>query len=98
MQYVYWKWSKSNESYKKTLRKQVEERKQNKISSNLVDLTNKSKGDKMELNKRELCSDRISQREMHIQTNINPFIEKRNYVNDISTQDNFLRPLDSNIR
>ena len=86
MQYVYWKWSKSNESYKKTLRKQVEERKQNKISSNL------------ELNKRELCSDRISQREMHIQTNINPFIEKRNYVNDISTQDNFLRPLDSNIR
>ena len=31
MQYVYWKWSKSNESYKKTLRKQVEERKQNKI-------------------------------------------------------------------
>jgi hypothetical protein len=33
---------------------------------------------------------------MHIQTNINPFINKNDYVKNISTRDDFLRPLDSN--
>ena len=47
-------------------------------------------------NKRDVCNDRISQRDMLIQTNINPFLTKLNYVKNIETQQNFLRPQDSN--
>ena len=43
-----------------------------------------------------MCNNRISQRDMLIQTNVNPFLTKETYVDNISVQDNFLRPLDSN--
>ena len=46
-------------------------------------------------NKRCENSERISAREMVIQTNINPFLNN-NYIEDINVQDTILRPKDSN--
>lgn len=91
MQYVFWRWSKNNISNDKTPRKKNDDISKKKKTEEVVDSKNK-----FELNKRELCNDRISQRVMHIQTNINPFINKNDYVKNISTRDDFLRPLDSN--
>ena len=49
-------------------------------------------------NDRELNSERLSQREMMIQTSINPFLSGHNYLDDLLVQDEFLRPKDSNIK
>ena len=46
-------------------------------------------------NKRTICNERISQRYPIIQTKINPYLAT-NYIEDLSVQDNFLRPRDSN--
>jgi hypothetical protein len=48
-------------------------------------------------NKRCENSERISAREMVIQTNINPFLNN-NYIEDINVQDTILRPKDSNFK
>ena len=48
-------------------------------------------------NKRSENSERISAREMIIQTNINPFLNN-NYLDDIKIQDTILRPKDSNYK
>ena len=47
-------------------------------------------------NKREKTSERMSQRELVANIGINPFHNKQNYVKDISVQDTFLRPKNSN--
>lgn len=47
--------------------------------------------------KKKLCNERISDRCMIIQTQINPYITKNNYVNDLEIQDKMLRPKNSNI-
>jgi hypothetical protein len=49
-------------------------------------------------NKRTENSERLSDREMIIQTNINPFLAKNSYIDDIEIQDTILRPKDSNYR
>jgi len=49
-------------------------------------------------NKRQVCNERISSRYMIIQTNINPYLHNNNYLKDLSVQDAFLRPKDSNIK
>jgi hypothetical protein len=48
-------------------------------------------------NKRCENSERLSTREMVIQTNINPFLNN-NYLDDIKVQDTILRPKDSNYK
>jgi len=87
IKYKYWKWSNSTIIAEKTSR-QDKPPKSLPINNNIPPKTDQ--------NKREVCSDRISQREMHIQTNINPYMRKLDYVNDLKNQDEFLRPLDSN--
>jgi len=47
-------------------------------------------------NKRSVCNERISNRYMVIQTKINPFLSKSNYIEDLKIQDTLLRPKDSN--
>jgi hypothetical protein len=47
-------------------------------------------------NKRSVCNERISNRYMVIQTKINPFLSKSNYIDDLKIQDTLLRPKDSN--
>jgi len=109
IKYKYWKWSNSKTKQLKTLRKKKGENQQNnkldntrqpQLNQNKIDIDLKIARletiEKKEPNKREMCNNRISQRDMLIQTNVNPFLTKETYVDNISVQDNFLRPLDSN--
>ena len=50
-----------------------------------------------ETTKVELASERISGRQLIIQTPINPFLSDCDYLNDLKVQDTHLRPRDSNI-
>ena len=86
--YIHWKWSKEDNTHLiKTSR-----------NGEKTDLTtfslqaNKQK----DVNKKEVCNSRISQRDLMIQTSINPYMIKNDYLQDIDIQDNFLRPQDSN--
>ena len=47
-------------------------------------------------NKREKTSKRMSERELTTNRHINPFHNKNNYIRDISIQDTYLRPQNSN--
>jgi hypothetical protein len=110
IKYKYWKWSNSNIKQLKTLRKKKDENQQNNRLDKNTSEINQHKLDidlkiarletieKKEPNKREMCNNRISQRDMLIQTNVNPFLTKETYVDNIRVQDNFLRPLDSNFK
>jgi len=102
--YKYWKWSNSNEPYGKSKRKQKTDIKKPAKKETLENLENNNEfniitNENIKTgapNKRDVCNDRISKRDMLIQTNVNPFLTKLNYVNNIETQENFLRPQDSN--
>ena len=90
--YIYWKWGKGN-LMKKSYRKK-EDNNQKEDTPNIIT-------DRMDLrdrNTREINSERISQRELLIQTSINPFMSSNDYLRDLEVQDEFLRPLDSNIK
>jgi hypothetical protein len=54
----------------------------------------KQSGDKQY--KREENSDRLKGRELSIQSSMNPFLGSQNYIEDIISQDEFLRPKNSN--
>lgn len=83
--YIHWKWSKEDKSHLiKSTRKKAE------------DSPKKDKIYQKEENKREVCNNRISQRDPMIQTNINPYMVKSDYLTDLGVQDNYLRPQDSN--
>lgn len=84
--YIHWKWSKEDKSQliKSTRKKNID----------LSATTDKIY--KEEENKREVCNNRISQRDPMIQTNINPYMVKSDYLTDLGVQDNYLRPQDSN--
>ena len=88
--YIYWKWGKGD-LMKKSYRKE-DNRKEDKpnIISDRMDMRDK--------NTREINSERMSERELLIQTSINPFMFSNDYLNDLKVQDEYLRPLDSNIK
>ena len=48
-------------------------------------------------NKKEICSDRIRNRDKLTNGIVNPFMVENNYLDDLLNQDMFLRPKDSNI-
>ena len=48
--------------------------------------------------KKELCDKRMANRDLAIQGLCNPFMIENNYLEDLSNQDNFLRPQDSNYK
>tara|TARA_B110000046_G_scaffold184863_1_gene224601 strand:- start:13427 stop:13696 length:270 start_codon:yes stop_codon:yes gene_type:complete len=48
-------------------------------------------------NKREIVSERISDRQLIIQKTVNPFLVSGDYLNDLNVQDTMLRPQDSNM-
>ena len=48
-------------------------------------------------NKRNTHNELLLQRDPIIQTSINPFITRSNYVDDLNTEADFLRPKDSNL-
>jgi membrane protein insertase Oxa1/YidC/SpoIIIJ len=92
IKYIYWKWGNGG-IMKQSLR---ETNKNVKIQENIQPI--KQKLDERRQNDRELNSERLSQRDMIIQTSINPFLSENNYLDDLKVQDTFLRPKDSNIK
>ena len=87
MEFIYWKWTKKEEVIKTKREILVESKIEHKINTPNFDTTK---------NKREECSERISNRKWIIQRNINPYINQKNYINDLSAQNEFLIPKDSN--
>jgi len=88
--YIVWKWCNGG-IMKKSLRETPPTAKIQESS-----LTDKIEHRRQ--NDRELNSERLSQRELIIQTSINPFLTDHNYLDDLQVQDKFLRPKDSNIK
>ena len=87
MEFIYWKWTKKEEVIKTKREILVESKIKHKINTPNFDTTK---------NKREECSERISNRKWVIQRNINPYINQNNYIDDLSAQNEFLIPKDSN--
>ena len=92
------KWYPSVESeYKKTLRTKKEEkiidmREKLGVEEELVKTHEKT------YTKKELCDKRMASRDLAIQGLCNPFMKKNDYLEDLSNQDNYLRPQDSNYK
>jgi hypothetical protein len=92
---IYWTWSKPGESLLKS-QKIVKENIQEEKEKEKEKEKETSEERFVEQNKRELNYNKIAARHLMTKGNINPFHIKNNYVEDISVQDNFLRPKDSN--
>ena len=90
--YIYWKWGNGG-ILKQSLR---EFNNKSTIQENESPIGKKIEDRRQ--NDRELNSERMSQRDMVIQTSINPFLSTNNYIDDLQIQDQFLRPKDSNIK
>ena len=83
---IVWSWTKKGEtllksSKRKPIKKPIKEEKTYKFVNE---------------NKREKTSKRMSERELTTNRRINPFHNTNNYIRDISIQDTYLRPQNSN--
>uniref|UniRef100_A0A6C0C3I9 Uncharacterized protein n=1 Tax=viral metagenome TaxID=1070528 RepID=A0A6C0C3I9_9ZZZZ len=90
--YIYWVWGNGG-IMKKSLR---DTDKKSQIQENVLSITDNM--DNRKRSDRELNSERLSQRDLIIQTSINPFLSDHNYLDDLQVQAEFLRPKDSNIK
>ena len=110
--YIYWKWGKGDTTNIKSSRNTTNKSHKNEdidenIKTDIIDDINQIKRDiiydeivpqyDIPSDKRELASERISGRQLIIQTPINPFLSDCDYLNDLKVQDTHLRPRDSNI-
>ena len=97
---IYWTWTKSGESLQKMPKIVKEDGQDKEDQEDQEDQEEKeekiSQERFVEQNKREQNYNKIAARRLMSRGNINPFHIKNDYVNDISVQDNFLRPKDSN--
>ena len=89
MDYIYWKWTRNDEIMKTKRENPVAASKKMKNTINTPEIDNIK-------NKREECCERISNREWVIQKSINPYLNGNNYINDLTAQNEFLIPKDSN--
>lgn len=100
-----WKWS-TGEPYKKSCRSvQPSKNTDEEIIEQCLETNNflnsiphkDMNSTQMKLsNKREEQNAKLNNRELMIQTAINPFMDNTNYVDDLQNEDEFLRPKDSN--
>ena len=102
--YKHWKWTKNNNKCEKTLRETKptnvnnaiqmphEEEEFHEVVEDIYRLKSISL---LEESKKALNNERISQRHLMVQTNINPFLKQKGYLEDLNIQDTFLRPQDS---
>ena len=98
---IQWKWS-NGIPYKKSAR--IEKEKEEYFESQVKEavfmdsIPNLQESDQFTRisKKREEQNDKLSMRDLVAQTSVNPFLKNTNYVEDLSTQDEFLRPKDSN--
>jgi hypothetical protein len=92
--YNIWKWKVDNEKVNKTKRKtkmkEIGERMKDCQIENLRYMTKK------DINSKEVCSQRISERMMIKQRTCNPFLSNTNYLSDLNIQEEFLKPKNSN--
>jgi len=91
---IYWTWTKTGESLQKSpkiVKEDSQDQEEKKEKEEEI-----SEERFVEQNKREQNYNKIAVRQLMSRGNINPFHIKNDYVNDISVQDNFLRPKDSN--
>ena len=90
------KWSIIGEKYEKTIRKpkdvKVIDMREKNIEEELIQEHEEI------YNKKEECSKRMANRDLAIHGLINPYMFNNNYLEDLSNQDQYLRPQDSNIR
>jgi len=83
------------EEFKKTPRKElvpIDMREKPEIEQELI------KTHEDTYSKKELCDKRMASRDLAIQGLCNPFMVGNNYLEDLTNQDNFLRPQDSNYK
>ena len=76
-----------------SINQRIDMRPQNNIEEELI-----YQHEKMYENKREVCSHRIAKRDMATQGTTNPYMINNDYLEDLSNQDKYLRPRDSNIK
>jgi hypothetical protein len=91
--YIHWKWSKEDNTH---LIKTSRNGEKTDLTTFSLQANKQKDVNKKDVNKKEVCNSRISQRDLMIQTSINPYMIKNDYLQDIDIQDNFLRPQDSN--
>ena len=94
--YIYWKWGNNTFNIKSSRNNDDKndiptEKKAPVIYEEMMPLYD------LPSDKRALASERISDRQLVIQTSINPFLADCDYLNDLKVQDTLLRPKDSNI-
>jgi hypothetical protein len=65
---------------------------------NTWEILNNSLFDKnfVQFNKREDTDQKLSERQMVCQVNMNPYLTNNSYVNDLSVHDQFLKPVSTN--
>jgi len=96
-EYNIWKWKVDDEEVNKTKRKDASEKKIKEIEKdNQIEkyITKKNMNSKEECSQR--ISERISERIMIKQRTCNPFLSNTNYLKDLSVQEEFLKPQNSN--
>jgi len=95
-EYNIWKWKVDDEKVNKTKRKDVSETKRKIEKDNQIKkhITKKNMNSKEECSQR--ISERISERIMIKQRTCNPFLSNTNYLRDLSVQEEFLKPQNSN--
>ena len=95
------KWS-TGEPYEKS--KKGDNKKVNNISTMEEEIVNQHRTgmisqpchSRMTENKREENENRLKERELSVNSNLNPFMNGNDYVQDITFRDEFLRPKNSN--
>lgn len=96
-----WKWS-TGEGYKKSARicpeqeEQLEKKVHDTVFMESIPSIMNEEQFTRKSSKREEQNEKLSSRYMIVQKSSNPFIDSSNYVNDLDTEGNFLRPKDSN--
>ena len=101
MDAIYWTWSKKDEYLEKSQKRVKEMKEAAPAETNVQSLEEKiirhsHENNFIEENKREQNYERLSKRKLVADSRISPFHVKNNYINDISVQDAFLRPKNSN--
>ena len=101
MEFIYWTWSKKGEHLEKSYKSQrpkmkVEAKRAIPPSDTSLEAQIVNQAIFAEDNKREINYDRLSKRQLVTNRQINPYLTGNNYLNDISVQDKFLRPKNSN--
>jgi len=102
MDIIYWRWSKKGEYLEQSAKRERSvippTKEDNTRTHSPLTLEEKIIRDTMfhEENKREKNDERLSKRKLVTNRQINPYLIGNDYLNDLSIQDNFLRPKNSN--